>query len=130
MGADIRMPVDNNSNVSTMAVWEAGYNICLDVFRVADTIKIERISKELRDVGFVLLYEISKGKSKISKPYVRRLRIVNGYTMKLSSLLMFLHDLGYINTDKYLTLNRNVTLFSGKLLKLLKYAERKTVKKK
>jgi len=126
MVGEIKVP---QKPVPNMIVWEAGYNLCLDAFRIADSIKTQKVADELRSVALGLLYEVSKGKVKMSKAYIRRLRIIQGHGAKLSTLLMFLHDLGYISTDKYLSFNQKLKAFTDKILKLLKYAERKVVKK-
>ena len=128
--------VDTNMQVSApsastfrnMAVWEAGYNVCLDICRAADqfTAQDNTITQQLRGIATQVPLNLSRSASyKPGKKYLRFLKASFVSTKQLSTLLMLSHDLNYMNTEKFLELNSKVNIFSSKLWKYIHFIERK-----
>jgi len=128
------MEVSGNSAASfrNMAVWEGGYNLCLDFCRAVDNSenKSNGLMQQLKTVAAQVPLNLAKSASyKPGKQYVRHLRNTFVSTKELGTLLLICHDLNYMNTEKFLDLNTKVNTFSSKLWKYIKYNERKARRK-
>jgi four helix bundle protein len=125
-----KMEVSNSgaANFRNMAVWEAGYNVCLDICRTADQIgdKDNNVIQQLRAAASSIPLELSKSASyRPGRRYIKSLKNAFIATKQSATLLMLCHDLNYLTTEKYLDLNSKVNIFSSKLWKFIKYTERK-----
>ncbi|MBW2971868.1 four helix bundle protein [Candidatus Woesearchaeota archaeon] len=118
----------NASAFRNMAVWEGGYNVCIDVCRTADQCSESNnvLVQQLKSVATQIPLNLSKSASyKLGKQYVRHLRGAFVSSKQLETLLLICHDLNYIHTEKFLDLNSKLNMFSTKLWKYIKYSERK-----
>ena len=113
-------------------IWELGYGMCLDVFRVTDSLQRADpvVVKHLKECSLAILQELSKcSGSKVNRMYVKRLKQLHMLVRRLGTLLLFLHDLNHVPSNKYLDLNGKVNLFSGRLRKIINYNERRLKRK-
>ncbi|HII71444.1 TPA: hypothetical protein HA265_01690 [Candidatus Woesearchaeota archaeon] len=114
------------AGLAKLSVWEAGYKICLDVYRLADSFKDEIAKEQVKKVTIPVLFDVShKGGAKLSKGHLKRLKQMHLSMQRLSTMMMFVHDLEYLDTKKYLELNSNMNYLQAKLKKIIKYQERK-----
>jgi four helix bundle protein len=111
-----------------MAVWEGGYNLCLDICKAADSTpeKGNEVVQQLKSAAVLIPINLSKSASfKLGRQYIRNLRNAFIATKQTTTLLLLCNDLGYLPSDKFLDLNSKLTTFSSKLWKYIKYSERK-----
>ncbi|MBU2560669.1 MAG: four helix bundle protein [Nanoarchaeota archaeon] len=111
-----------------MAVWEGGYNVCIEVCRTADQCSEKNNAQvqQLKSAATLIPLNLSKSASyKIGRQYIRHLRGAFVSTKQLETLLLICHDLNYIQTERFLDLNSKLNIFSSKLWKYIKYSERK-----
>ena len=111
-----------------MAVWEGGYNMCLEICRIADGFSDQNnaVTQQLRSAATLVPLNLSRSASyRLGRQYIRHLRSAFVASKQLSTVLMLCHDLNYMNTDQFLDLNSKVNIFSSKLWKYIKYSERK-----
>ncbi|MFC1723835.1 hypothetical protein ACFL0V_06870, partial [Nanoarchaeota archaeon] len=101
-----------------------GYKICVDSFRLADSIDDNVAAERIKNTALVILFDIY-AHTKVTRAQVKRLKQAHVGLNKLGTLLMLVHDLNYVKTNPYLELNSNVNYFIGKLKKIIKYHERK-----
>jgi four helix bundle protein len=123
-----KMSLSGISEFSKMAVWEGGYNLCLEICRVADDAedKNDVMVQRLKSTAASIPLDLSKsGSYRLGKQYVRFLRSAFVSTKQLATLLMICHDLRYIQTEKFLDLNSKINIYSSKLLKYIKFCEKK-----
>jgi four helix bundle protein len=125
-----KMEVSNSGarNFQNMAVWEAGYNVCLEICRAADNLpdKENAVVQQLRGAASTIPLELSKSASfKPGRRYLMFLKNSFVSTKQLGTLLMLCHDLNYLPTEKFMDLNGKVNVFSSKLWKFIKYTERR-----
>ena len=114
-----------------MAVFEGGYNVCINICKAADQFQSnnDMIVRELQHFAMQVPLNLSRSASyKQGKNYLRFLKCAFLSTKQLSTLLMLCHDMNYISADKFLTLNNNVSQFSSKLLRYIRFVEAKRKK--
>jgi four helix bundle protein len=115
------------SSFCNMAVWESGYNVCVDVCRMADSLdKDNNVVQQLRSTASQIPLHLSTSASfRLGRQYIRHLRTAFVSSKQLETILMLCHDLNYIPTEKFLETNSKLNVFSSKLWKYIKYSERK-----
>jgi len=121
------VPKSCASSFCNMAVWEGGYNVCIDVCRIADHLdKENNIVQQLRSTATLIPLHLSTSASfRLGRQYIKHLRTAFISSKQLETVLMLCHDLNYIPTEKFLELNSKLNIFSSKLWKYIKYSERK-----
>ncbi len=122
--------LQRNQGVSAfrkLAVWEGGYNVCLDVCREADRFDQNNvITQQLKTAGTSTILHLSKSASfRVGRQYVRSLKDAYISVKQMTTLLLLCHDLGYIDTDSFLRLNSKLTEFGAKLYKYANYCQKK-----
>ncbi|MFC1741132.1 four helix bundle protein [Nanoarchaeota archaeon] len=114
-----------------MAVWEGGYNLCLDICRESDNFDQNNvITQELKSAAIELPINLSKAASfKLCKQYLRHLKRAYVSTKQLTTLLLLCNDLNYIPSERFLDLNSKLNRYSEKLMKFIRFNQRKLKKK-
>lgn len=121
----------NGRNVSAfrnMAVWEGGYNVCLDICRSIDKSehKNDPIMQQLKSGATQIPINLARAASfKIGKQYMRHLRGAFVSAKQLETLILLAHDLNYLPTERFLDLNSKLNQYGSKLWKYIKYTDRK-----
>jgi four helix bundle protein len=111
-----------------LAVWDGGYNICLDICKTADDLadRNNEVVQQLKSAAVLIPLHLSKSASyRLGRQYIRNLRNAFISTKQTMTLLLLCHDLNYLPSDRFLDLNSKMTTFSSKLWKYIKYSERK-----
>jgi four helix bundle protein len=111
-----------------LAVWEGGYNLCLEICKIADSLedRDNEVVQQLKSNAVLIPLHLSKSASyRLGRQYIRNLRNAFISTKQTMTLLLLCHDLNYIQSDRFLDLNSKLTTFSSKLWKYIKYSERK-----
>ena len=128
-----KKPVSSSgaSAFQKLAVWEGGYNVCLDVCREADRFdQANVITRQLKEAATATILHLSKTASfRLGRQYVRSLKDAYVTTKHMTTLLLLCHDLGYTNTDRFLELNSKLNEFAGKLYKYTRYCQKKLKRK-
>lgn len=115
----------------TAGVWEDGYRVCLDSFKLADKLDDKKrglVADKLRNVAMAVLFDLARVPQKASRANIVRLKQVYMASQKLSTLIMFINDLNYLQTNEYLEFSGAVNVFSSKIKKVIRYNERKMKK--
>ena len=118
----------NASAFRNMAVWEGGYNVCLDICRAVDQSehKDDPILHQLKSGAMQIPMNLARAASfKVGKQYSRHLRQAFISTKQLETVILLSHDLNYISTEQFLDINSKLNSYSSKLWKYIKYTERK-----
>jgi hypothetical protein len=111
---------------SKVPLWDAGYELSLNIFRISDQIDDKgSIAEHLRTNALTILFELSKVSPKASKTGIKRMRQSLIAAQRLAMLMMFVHDLNYVDTERYLKVNTDINMFSTKLKRVIRYKERK-----
>lgn len=123
----MEIPKSCASNFCNMAVWEGGYNVCVDFCRTADQLdKENHVVQQMKSTATQIPLQLSTSASfKLGRQYLKHLRSAFVTSKQLETVLMLCHDLNYIPTEKFLDLNSKLNIFSSKLWKYIKYSERK-----
>ena len=115
----------------TNAVWEDGYKLCLDSFKLADNLEHSKramVAEKLRNVSLAMLFDLARVPAKPSRLSISRLKQVYMSSQKLNTLIMFINDLEYLQTNEYLEFSGVVNVFISKVKKVIRYNERKLKK--
>jgi four helix bundle protein len=117
--------------LQNLAVWEGGYNSCLEVCREADRFdQANVITQQLKTTATTTILHLSRTASyRLGKQYIRSLKDSYVSTKQMTTLLLLCHDLGYTSTEKFLELNSRLNEFAAKLLKYTRYCQKKRRKK-
>jgi four helix bundle protein len=116
------------SAVRNMAVWEGGYNICVEVCRAADKSgdQSNAVIQQLKNAATAIPMNLAKGASfRLGRQYIRSLKSSYVSAKQAATLLLLCHDLGYVETEEFLDLNSKLNEFATKLKKFIRFSQKR-----
>lgn len=113
--------------VGKIAVWEIGYSVCLDLFKLVSKFPVNEdngLSLQIKRIATSLPLKLSRINS-YKKHCLKILKSIRQSLKELDILILLAYDLEYIRKEEYLQIHSDITSFSEKLLKYSMYIYKK-----
>ncbi|RKD32261.1 four helix bundle protein [Thermohalobacter berrensis] len=112
------------SDFKKLDVWKKAYNLSLEVYKTTKNFPSDEtfgLTSQIRRASVSISTNIAEGNGRIySKEYIKFLSIARGSTMEVENLLMLSRDLGYINDETFIKLDKECRNIINMLYKLIK----------
>ena len=116
-------------NYKELKVWEKSYQLCLEVYRISKgfpKIEIYGLISQMRRAALSIPSNIAEGYGrKTLSDYLRFLYIAYGSVCELETQIMLSGDLGYLNENQLLKLQKEIREVERMLQALIKSLENK-----
>ncbi len=116
-------------NYKELKVWQKSYQFCLDIYKLTKRFSKEErygLTSQIRRSAVSVPSNIAEGYGRKSTPeYLRFLYIAYGSNCELETQLLLTGDLGYIKSDKFKEIQKDLAEVERMLKALIKSLENK-----
>jgi four helix bundle protein len=116
-------------NYKELKVWQKSYQFCLDIYKLTKGFSKEErygLTSQIRRSAVSVPSNIAEGYGRKSTPeYLRFLYIAYGSNCELETQLLLTGDLGYIKSDKFKEIQKDLAEVERMLKALIKSLENK-----